>query len=373
MNVPLWVWIAVCTGIAAIFVVSLVFGRRAHVISVGEAARWVIGYVLLAVLFGIGVGVFAGSTYAGQFFAGYVTEYALSVDNLFVFAILLAAFQVPRTLQGRVVLIGIGIALVLRGVLIAVGAALIASFSWVFYLFGIFLVITAINVAKEKRDEGPKEPKTVAWMKRRLPLSDDYHGTRFTIRKNGRRLATPLLAVVLALGVTDLIFALDSIPAIFGLTQEPFLVFTANAFALLGLSELYFVLGALLQRLRYLSVGLGLILLFIGVKLILEALADNTLPFINGGEPVSWAPHITPAMSLAVVGTILAVTVVASLIASQRDTRRAMAEAAAATDDEPGDPSGQDAGDLSGHDAAGPSGQDASDPSAREAPGPSAG
>lgn len=326
MNVPLWVWIAVCAGIAAIFVVSLVFGRRAHIISVGEAARWVIGYVILGVLFGIGIWVFSGSTYAGQFFAGYVTEYALSVDNLFVFAILLAAFQVPRPLQGKVVLIGIAIALVLRGILIAVGAALIASFSWVFYLFGLFLVITAINVAREKHDEGPKEPKSVAWMKRRLPLSDDYHGSRFTIRKNGKLLATPLLAVILALGVTDLMFALDSIPAIFGLTQEPFLVFTANAFALLGLSELYFLLGALLQRLRYLSLGLGVILLFIGVKLILEALADNTLPFINGGQPVSWAPHITPAMSLAVVGTILAVTVVASLIASARDTRRAVSE-----------------------------------------------
>ena len=329
MNVPVWVWIAVCTAIAAIFVVSLLFGRRAHIISAGEAARWVAGYVVLAVLFGFGIWFFAGGTYAGQFFAGYVTEYALSVDNLFVFAILLAAFRVPRNLQGRVVLIGIAIALVLRGILIAVGAALISSFSWVFYLFGLFLVITAINVAREKHDgdHPPAEPRTVAWMKRTLPLSDEFHGTKFTVRKKGKLLATPLLAVVLALGVTDLMFALDSIPAIFGLTQEPFLVFTANAFALLGLSELYFLLGALLQRLRYLSIGLGLILLFIGVKLILEALADNTLPFINGGEPVSWAPHITPGMSLAVVGTILAVTVAASLLATRRDNRRAQADA----------------------------------------------
>jgi tellurite resistance protein TerC len=341
----MWVWIVVCLGIAAIFVVSLVLGRRAHVITAGEAAKWVIFYVFLGVLFGIGIWIFSGSTYAGQFFAGYVTEYALSVDNLFVFAILLAAFRVPRPLQGRVVLIGIGIALVLRGALIAVGAALISTFSWVFYLFGLFLVITAIQVARERHDgeHPPPEPKTVAWMKRTLPLSDDFHGTKFTVRKSGKLLATPLLAVVLALGITDLMFALDSIPAIFGLTQEPFLVFTANAFALLGLSELYFLLGALLQRLRYLSLGLGVILLFIGIKLILQALADNNLPFLNNGEPFSWAPHITPGTSLAVVGGILAVTVGASLVATRRDNRLAASAIDAAGDtptappqDEPG-------------------------------------
>jgi tellurite resistance protein TerC len=323
VNVPVWVWFAVCAGIAAIFVVSLLFGRRAHIISVGEAARWVVGYVALALLFGVGIWIFAGGGFAGQFFAGYVTEYALSVDNLFVFAILLTAFRVPRPLQGEVVLIGIGIALVLRAGLIAVGAALISSFSWVFYLFGIFLVITAVTVAREKHGGTPAEPRTVTWMKRVLPLSDEYHGTRFIVRESGRLLATPLLAVVLALGVTDLMFALDSIPAIFGLTREPFLVFASNAFALLGLSELYFLLGALLQRLRYLSLGLGLILLFIGVKLILGALADNNLPFLNSGEPVGWAPHISPGASLAVVGGILAATVLASMVATRREVRRA--------------------------------------------------
>jgi tellurite resistance protein TerC len=325
--VPFWVWAVVVVGIAAIFTASLIFGRKAHTITAGEAARWVAGYVTLGVVFGLGVWLFSGGDYAGQFFAGYVTEYALSVDNLFVFAILLAAFRVPRELQGKVVLIGIGIALVLRGGMIAIGAALISTFSWVFYLFGLFLVITAVNLARQRGEESHQEPKTVSLLRRFLPISDDYVGARYLVRLDGKRMVTPLLAVILALGVTDLIFALDSIPAIFGLTKEPFLVFTANAFALLGLSELYFLLGALLDRLRYLSRGLSLILLFIGVKLILEAMAQNSLPFIAGGEPIGWAPHITPGMSLAIVGSILLVTVVASLVASQAERRRAIAAA----------------------------------------------
>src|SRR5664279_3778890 len=289
-------------------------------------------WVWIAVLFGIGVFVFAGPQYGGEFFAGYATEYALSIDNLFVFVILLTSFAVPRELQGRVVLIGIMIALVLRGALIAVGAVLISTFSWVFYLFGLFLVITAWRLAREKHDEdGSKEPGTVALLRRFLPVSEQYNGTKMTIRIDGKKLFTPMFAVILALGVTDVLFALDSIPAIFGLTKEPFLVFTANAFALLGLSELYFLLGALLQRLVYLSKGLALILGFIGVKLIFEALAGNSLPFINGGEPVPWAPHISPALSLIVVISILAVTVVASLLASRRGERAEAADGAGET------------------------------------------
>jgi tellurite resistance protein TerC len=324
MNVPWWVWLTTIVGIAAIFTVSLVFGRKAHVISVREASFWVAGYVFLAVLFGIGIWATAGSTYAGQFFAGYLTEYALSIDNLFVFVIILTSFRVPRELQGRVVLIGIMIALVLRGGLIAVGSVLIEQFAWVFYLFGLFLVLTAVKLAKEKHDEPAVagEPKTVVFLRRFLPIADDYHGTKLTVRERGTFFFTPMFLVIIGLGTTDLLFALDSIPAIFGLTKEPFLVFTANAFALLGLSELYFLLGALLQRLVFLSKGLAVILLFIGVKLILEALASNSLPFINGGEPVSWAPHISPFASLLVVAGILAVTVVASLIASRREARR---------------------------------------------------
>lgn len=322
MNVPLWVWIVVVFGVAAIFVASLILGRKAHTITPGEAARWVAGYVSLAVLFGLGLWFFAGSRIAGEFFAGYVTEYALSVDNLFVFAIILAAFRVPKELQGRVVLIGIGIALVLRGGLIAVGAVLIHSFSWVFYIFGAFLIVTAIKLVRDS-DHAAGEPRTVRWMRRILPMTETFDGGRFLVRIDGRRYTTPMFAVVLALGVTDLVFALDSIPAIFGLTKEAFIVFTANAFALLGLSELYFLLGALLDRLKYLGKGLAAILLFIGAKLILEAMAENTLPFIAGGKGIAWAPQFSPGVSLAVVGSILAVTVAASIVSSQRANRRA--------------------------------------------------
>ncbi|MEO7124518.1 MAG: TerC/Alx family metal homeostasis membrane protein [Nakamurella sp.] len=327
MSVPLWVWGLVLAAIAAIFIVSLVFGRKAHEISVAEAAKWVSGYVTLAVLFGLGIWVTAGSRYAGEFFAGYVTEYALSVDNLFVFAIILTAFRVPRPLQGKVVLIGIGIALVLRGGLIAAGAALIHSFSWVFYIFGAFLLLTGVNLLRSKPESEHKEPASVRLLRRVMPMSSDYEGKKFLVKQDGKRLATPLLAVIVALGFTDIVFALDSIPAIFGLTKEGFLVFTANAFALLGLSEMYFLLGALLDRLRFLGKGLALILLFIGSKLVLEALAENTLPFLAGGKPISWAPEFSPAFSLMVVGSILAVTVLASVLVSAYESRKQIADA----------------------------------------------
>ncbi len=322
MNVPAWVWAAVVIAIVAIFVFSLLVGRKAHEISVSEAAKWVAGYVTLAVVFGLGIWVTAGSRYAGEFFAGYVTEYALSVDNLFVFAIILTAFRVPRPLQGKVVLIGIGIALVLRAGLIAAGAALIHSFSWIFYLFGAFLLVTGINLLRSKPESAEKEPGSVRLLRRIMPMSPDYRGERFLVKVEGRRLATPLLAVIVALGVTDIVFALDSIPAIFGLTKETFLVFTANAFALLGLSEMYFLLGALLDRLRFLGKGLALILLFIGVKLVMEAMAENSLPFVAGGEPIDWVPHISPGLSLAVVGSILAMTVVLSIVVGRIERRR---------------------------------------------------
>lgn len=329
MSVPLWVWSLVLIAIIAIFAVSLFFGRKAHEISVGEAAKWVGGYVTLAVLFGLGIWVTSGSRYAGEFFAGYVTEYALSVDNLFVFAIILTAFRVPKVMQGKVVLIGIAIALVLRGGLIAAGAALIHSFSWVFYIFGAFLLITGINLLRSKPEEAHQEPASVRLLRKLMPMSPDYHGDKFLVKQDGKRMATPLLAVIVALGVTDIVFALDSIPAIFGLTKEGFLVFTANAFALLGLSEMYFLLGALLDRLRFLGKGLAFILLFIGVKLVMEALGENTLPFLNGGKGVDWVPHISPGVSLAVVGSMLAIAVIASVVVSAIEKRAAIAAARA--------------------------------------------
>jgi tellurite resistance protein TerC len=325
----MWVWAVVLVAIAAIFVVSLFFGRKAHEISVTEAAKWVCGYVTLAVLFGLGIWATSGSRYAGEFFAGYVTEYALSVDNLFVFAIILTAFRVPRPLQGKVVLIGIGIALVLRGGLIAAGAALIHSFSWVFYIFGAFLLVTGVNLLRSKPEAEQREPASVRLLRRIMPMSPDYEGEKFLVTRDGKRMATPLLAVIVALGFTDIVFALDSIPAIFGLTKEGFLVFTANAFALLGLSEMYFLLGALLDRLRFLGKGLAFILLFIGTKLVLEALAENSLPFLAGGKPISWAPEISPGVSLSVVGSILAIAVAASVLVGARERRAQIAKARA--------------------------------------------
>ena len=324
MNVPLWVWISVLVGIAAIFTVSLIFGRKAHVIGVAEASKWVTAYVCLAVLFGIGVFIFAGPQYGGEFFAGCATEYALSIDNLFVFVILLTSFAVPRDLQGRVVLIGIMIALVLRGALIAVGAVLISTFSWVFYLFGLFLVITAWRLAREKRaaEDDSKEPGTVALLRRFLPVSEKYNGTTMTIRVDGKKLFTPMFAVILALGVTDVLFALDSIPAIFGLTKEPFLVFTANAFAILGLRAMYFLLADLIHRFIYLKIGLAFVLIWVGIKMLLLDVF-----------------YIPTTISLAVVVTIITVSIVASLRATRGQARRDVQATAAgafriATDEE---------------------------------------
>jgi tellurite resistance protein TerC len=220
-------------------------------------------------------------------------------------------------------MVGIVLALVLRGIFIAVGAAAIAQFSWVFYLFGLFLVVTAVNLwreAGEDDDGGYDEPRLVRFARRRLPFTDTWNGAKLTVRENGSRLFTPMFLVILTLGVTDLLFALDSIPAIYGLTDEPYLVLTANIFALMGLRQLYFLIGDLLKRLVYLSYGLAFLLLFIGVKLILHAMHENTLPFINGGEPVSWAPDIPIWVSLVVIVGTLAITTVLSLAADRRRT-----------------------------------------------------
>jgi tellurite resistance protein TerC len=268
---------------------------------------------------------FSGGTYAGQFYAGWLTEYALSIDNLFIFLIIMSRFAVPRELQQTVLLVGIILALVFRGVFIALGAAAIGAFSWIFYLFGAFLFYTAVMLARqgEADDEDFKENILVRWARRALPMTSTFVGTRLTVSSGGRRLVTPLLIVMLAIGSTDILFALDSIPAIFGLTKEPYLVFTANVFALMGLRQLYFLLGGLLQRLVYLSLGLALVLAFIGVKLVLEALHLNELPFINGGEHVSWAPEIPIWLSLLVIIATLGVTAGASLVKTSRDNRAA--------------------------------------------------
>jgi tellurite resistance protein TerC len=300
--------------------------RRAHAPSFGESARWSVFYIALALVFGVGLGVMAGWGPGSEYFAGYVTEKSLSVDNLFVFLIIITKFAVPPASQQKVLLAGVVIALVLRTVFILLGAAAIERFSWVFYVFGAFLVYTAIKLVRERHDPGHapdpstrKDSLAVRLLKRVVPTTDDYDGDRMVTRVDGRRMMTPMLVVMVAIGSTDVLFALDSIPAIYGLTHEPYIVFTANAFALLGLRQLYFLIGGLLDRLVYLSQGLSVILGFIGVKLVLEALHSNELPFVNGGEHVAWAPEIPIWLSLTVILGTLAVATAASLRATRRD------------------------------------------------------
>ncbi|MBP2190312.1 tellurite resistance protein TerC [Nocardia goodfellowii] len=290
--------------------------RTPHEPTFRESAFWSSVYIGIALLFGGLVAWRWGGTYAGEYYAGFVTEKALSVDNLFIFLIIMSTFAVPRMYQQKVLLIGIVLALVMRGVFIAVGAAAISAWSWVFYLFGAFLIYTAVKLLKESGHEEEVEEKRdsriVALAKKILPTTQEYDGDKLVTRIDGHRAVTPLFLALLAIGFADLLFALDSIPAIYGLTEQPYLVFTANAFALMGLRQLYFLIGGLLDRLVYLSYGLAAILAFIGVKLVLHALHENTLSFINGGEPVS-VPEITTPVSLSVIIGILAVATVASL------------------------------------------------------------
>jgi tellurite resistance protein TerC len=324
MGVPDWLWVTSIGLLVVLLAVDvLVVGRRPHEPSLRECAVAIGCYVGLAVLFGIGVWWFAGGEYAGEFYAGWLTEYSLSIDNLFVFVIIMARFQVPRPYQQTALLVGIVLALAMRGVFIAVGAAAIETFSWVFYVFGAFLVYTAVRLATqgESRDDDFEESRLLRWVRRRVPLTPDWNGVHLTARVDGRRLLTPMFVVILALGTTDLLFALDSIPAIFGLTQEPYLVLTANVFALMGLRQLYFLIGGLLERLVYLSLGLSLVLGFIGVKLVLEALHQNELPFVNGGEPVP-VPEISTLLSLLVIVGVLALTTIASLVRARSQKGR---------------------------------------------------
>ena len=271
--------------------------------------------------------------HGAQFFAGWLTEYSLSVDNLFIFLLIMAKFAVPERYQQYALMIGIIIAIVLRGFFIWVGVAAINNFSWVFYIFGAFLIYTAIKLAREGEsdDEEFEENAFMKAMERVFPATNQFHGTKSFIKENGKRLATPMFFVILALGTTDLLFALDSIPAIYGLTREPYIVLVANLFALMGLRQLYFLLGGLLQKLVYLSIGLSVLLAFIGVKLLLHALHENELPFINGGEHVN-VPEIPIAVSLGAIVVILGVTTIASLWKSKRDAKAMVAGSDSTTD-----------------------------------------
>jgi tellurite resistance protein TerC len=305
-------WLATVGGLLLLLVLDQWVAARKgeHEFTHREALRWVGFYVALALAFGAGVWAVAGGRYGAEFFAGYITEYSLSVDNLFVFVIIMSTFAVPRAFQHKVLLIGIALALVLRGIFIAAGAAAIERFVWVFFVFGAFLVYTAVKLASghEEEEEGARDSRAVRIMEKLLPTTREYDGARVVTRVDGRRVFTPMLLVMVAIGSTDLLFALDSIPAIFGLTKEPYIVFTANAFALMGLRQLYFLLDGLLDRLVHLSYGLAVILGFIGVKLVLHAFHEYDQ---------HWAPDIGILPSLGViVGTLVVVT-----LTSLRSTR----------------------------------------------------
>ena len=325
MVVHPWAW-----GILALVAIGLValdflgHARRPHPPTAAEAARWTLFYVGLAAIFGVGIWLTNGWVYAQEFYAGWAMEWSLSVDNLFVFILILKAFRVPRENQQKALLFGIVIALLLRLVFILLGAALVARFSWVFFIFGVWLLWTAFSQVKETatgggEDEEYEENAFIRVVRRVLPITDGFIGDRMLYRHGGRTYLTPLFVVVLALGSADLMFAFDSIPAIFGITSQAFLVFACNMFALMGLRQLFFLVDAILGKLVYLGYGLGVILSFIGIKLILEALHANTLPFINDGRGLEWAPEISVSVSLGVIVVTLVVTVIASLVRSAMD------------------------------------------------------
>jgi tellurite resistance protein TerC len=327
VNVTATVWAITIGVILALFAFDLIFhARKPHAPSFRESAVWSAGYVTLALVFGLIVLWLWGIDYAGEYYAGFVTEWALSVDNLFVFTIIMSSFAVPREHQPKVLLIGILMALGMRGIFIALGAAAINTFSWVFYLFGLFLVWTAVGLLREggheQEVEEQRENRIVRTVRRFVPTTRQYHGAKLSVRIDGKRVVTPMLLALITIGFTDILFALDSIPAIFGLTREPYIVFTANAFALMGLRQLYFLIGGLLDRLVFLSYGLSLILAFIGVKLVLHALHENELPFVNDGQPVA-VPEVSTGVSLAFIGTVLVITTVASLLKTRRDEKQA--------------------------------------------------
>ncbi|MFJ7778117.1 TerC family protein [Streptomyces yangpuensis] len=323
MEVSWALWVATILGLSLLIGADFFIGRKPHDVSIKEAGTWTVVWIVLAALFGLGLWFFGTPQASQEFFAGFITEKSLSVDNLFVFVLIMAKFAVPSHLQQRVLLVGVLIALVLRAVFIAAGAAIIASFSWVFYIFGAFLIYTAWKLIQEARkdedDEEFEENRLLKSVEKKFGVADQYHGTKLFIVNNGKRIMTPLMIVMLAIGTTDVLFALDSIPAIFGLTQDPYIVFTANAFALMGLRQLYFLIGGLLKKLVHLSYGLSIILGFIGVKLVLHALHESGVH----------VPVISIPVSLGVICGVLVITTITSLIASKK---QATAEAATRTE-----------------------------------------
>ncbi|PPF77819.1 transporter [Subtercola sp. Z020] len=313
MDIPGYVWLLTVVGILALLAFDFFFHvRKAHEPTLKEAAKWSAIYVGIAVLFGVGVLVFGGQTLGTEYFAGYITEKALSVDNLFVFLIIIASFRVPRADQQKVLLFGIVFALIARTGFIFIGAAAINSFAWLFYLFGGFLIFTAIKLLRPESEGDDADNVIIRLAKRLFHTTERYDGDKFFTMENGKKVLTPMLLVMVAIGGTDLLFALDSVPAIFGLTQNTYIVFTATAFSLMGLRQLFFLIDGLLDRLIFLSYGLAAILAFIGVKLVLHALHENNLPFLNGGEHIP-VFEISTELSLIVIIGVLTLTVLASL------------------------------------------------------------
>ena len=323
MQITPLVWLITIAVTIAFFVFEFfVHVRKPHEPSIAESARWSVFYISLALLFGVGIGMFSGWNFGGEYFAGYLTEKALSIDNLFVFLIVMTGFAVPKAFQQKVLMIGIIIALIMRGAFIAVGATLIDNFSWIFYIFGALLLVLAYRQAFSNHESDPANGKIVKFARKLLPITNDYHEDKISVKIDGKRFFTPMLLTIVAIGFIDLVFAVDSIPAIYGLTNEAYIVFTANAFALMGLRQLYFLIGGLLERLVYLAQCLAVILAFIGVKLVFHALHVNELPFINGGEHVEWAPEIPIWFSLVFIGLTITVATVLSLRKTRGDARR---------------------------------------------------
>jgi tellurite resistance protein TerC len=297
--------------------------RRPRAPTLRESAIGTGLYIGLALAFAGVLYAISGAEYSAQFVTSWVAGYSLSIDNLVVFAIIMAALAVPRQVQQQVLLLGIVLALVLRGVLILVGAAVIEQFSAVFYLFGLFLLYTAVNqLLGSHGDEEEAEHRVIAFLRRRITVADRFDGARLRTVVDGRRVLTPVVIAVVALGTTDVVFALDSVPAIFGITQSPFLVFSANLFALMGLRQLYFLVGDLAGALVYLRYGVAVVLAFLGVKLVFHALHSNQLPFVNGGGNVGWAPEIGTLTTLAVIVAAMALAAVASVVPLRRRSRR---------------------------------------------------
>ena len=327
VNVELWVWLVTIGIFSVVILGDLIYQvKNPHEPTFKESAIQSSVYIALALLFTFVMAHFWGGQYASEYIAGFITEKSLSVDNLFVFLLIFTQFKVPRKLQSEALLVGIVIALVMRGIFIALGAAFIENFSWAFYVFGAFLIFTAIKILKDTvKDLRPDDhieeyegSKLIDFLKRHIRTTDEYHGTKLSIIQNGKRYFTPLMLVMVAIGLTDLLFALDSIPAIYGLTKEPYIVFVANAFALLGLRQLYFLLSGLMERLKYLGLGLAFILGWIGAKLVIHAMHKNELPFINGGEAIKVIPEVSTQLSLTVILVTLVVTTVWSLMATRK-------------------------------------------------------